>query len=197
MYPLEFNAANIPDISRAFVQGQLVLNIAGADIGGTLGYIERIMREADPKHPFEYTFLDDSLNKLYKSENQLMRLIGIFAGVCIFIACLGLFGLSAFTTEQRTREIGTRKVLGATTWQIIMLLARHILVLVLIAAVLASVIAYFAIDEWLTGFAYRASINPLVFVLSAAAAALVAFTTVALQSYKTASADPVHALRYT
>ena len=124
-----------------------------------------------------------------------MKLIGIFAAICIFIACLGLFGLAAFTTEQRTREIGTRKVLGATPWQIITLLARRILMLVAIAAVLASVIAYFAIDEWLAGFAYRAGINPLVFLLAAAAAAAVAFATVALQAYKAASADPVNALR--
>ncbi len=125
-----------------------------------------------------------------------MKLIGLFAGICVFIACLGLFGLAAFTTEQRTREIGTRKVLGATTTQIILLLARRILLLVCIAAVLASVIAYFAIDEWLTNFAYRASINPAIFVLSAAVAAIVAFTTVALQSFRTASADPVHSLRH-
>ena len=110
--------------------------------------------------------------KLYKSEHQLTKLIGIFSVVCIFIACLGLFGLASFTTEQRTREIGTRKVLGATAWQIIALLSRRILVLVLIASVLAAVIAYFAIDEWLRGFAYRAGINPMIFVLSAAAARL-------------------------
>jgi putative ABC transport system permease protein len=109
---------------------------------------------------------------------------------------MGLFGLAAFTTEQRSREIGTRKVLGATSWQIVLLLARRILVLVVVAAMLASVAAYFAIDEWLVGFAYRAGINPLIFVLAAVVAATVAFTTVALQSWKTASADPVHSLRY-
>jgi putative ABC transport system permease protein len=125
-----------------------------------------------------------------------MGLISIFSAVCIFIACLGLFGLASFTTEQRTREIGTRKVLGATTWQIIALLARRILILVLVAAVLASIVAYFAIDEWLSGFAYKAGINPLIFILSAAVAAAIAFATVALQSFKTASADPVQALRF-
>jgi putative ABC transport system permease protein len=125
-----------------------------------------------------------------------MKLIGLFAAICVFIACLGLFGLAAFTTEQRTREIGTRKVLGATTLQIILLLSRRILVIVLIASVLASIAAYFAMDEWLAGFAYRADINPLVFLIAAAAAAAVAFTTVALQSFKTAHADPVQSLRH-
>jgi putative ABC transport system permease protein len=144
----------------------------------------------------EYTFPDDALDKLYKSENQLLKLIAIFAAICIFIACLGLFGLASFTTEMRTREIGTRKVLGATTWQIIGLLAKPIMVLVLIAAVLAAVISYFAIDEWLSTFAYKAGINPLIFLVSAIVAAVVAFFTVAAQSYRTASADPVNALRH-
>jgi putative ABC transport system permease protein len=157
--------------------------------------VEHVIAEADPRHPFEYRFLDEALKAQYKSELSLTKLIGIFAGVSIFIACMGLFGLAAFTTEQRSREIGTRKVLGATAWQIVGLLAKRILVLVMVAAVLASVAAYFAIDEWLAGFAYRAAINPLIFVLSALAAGAVAFTTVAAQSWRTANADPVTALR--
>jgi len=197
MYATSHDFSNIPEVFRPFQQRLLIVNISGQDVGHTLDYIEKVMSQVDPKHPFEYQFLDETLDKLYKSEHQLMGLIGIFSAVCIFIACLGLFGLASFTTEQRTREIGTRKVLGATTWQIISLLARRILVLVLIAAVLASIVAYFAIDEWLNGFAYKTGINPLVFVLSAAAAAAIAFATVALQSFKTASADPVEALRFT
>jgi putative ABC transport system permease protein len=133
----------------------------------------------------------------YRAELTLTKLIGIFAAISIFIACLGLFGLAAFTTELRTREIGTRKVLGATAWQIIGLLARRILVLVLIASVLASVAAYFAVDEWLAGFAYRAGINPLIYLVAAAAAAAEAFATVAAKSWRTAHADPVQSLRYT
>jgi len=196
MWPLNDDFSQLQEVMRPFQQRLLVLNVSGSEVGQTLGFVEHVMAQADPKHPFEFSFLDDSLDKLYKSEHQLMRLIGIFAAVCIFIACLGLFGLAAFTTEQRTREIGMRKVLGASTWQIIVLLARRILLLVVIAAVLASVIAYFGIDEWLADFAYRARINPLIFVLSAAVAAAVAFITVALQSYRTASANPVNALRH-
>ena len=196
MSPLVDDFSDVPEAFKVFQQRLLVLNISGSEVGQTLDFVEHVMAKVDPKHPFEYTFLDDALDKAYKSERQLMRLIGIFAAVCIFIACLGLFGLSAFTTEQRTREIAMRKVLGATTWQIVALLARRILVLVIVAAVLASVIAYFGIDEWLTGFAYRARINPLIFVLAAAAAAVVAFATVALQSHRTASANPVDGLRH-
>jgi putative ABC transport system permease protein len=196
MYPIVDDFSGVPEMFRPFQQRRMVLHISGEDVGSTLSSVEKVMVQADPKHPFEYSFLDDQLDQLYKSEHRLMRLIGIFAALCIFIACLGLFGLASFTTEQRTREIGTRKILGATTWQIIAMLSRRILVLVLIAAALASVIAYFAMDEWLSGFAYRAAIDPLIFLLSAAAAAAVAFATVALQSFKTASADPVRALRH-
>lgn len=196
MYPLNTDYSQVNPINRPFMQNMLVVNISGDNVSETLGAVEEIVRKADPSHPFEYAFLDDQLDALYKSEQQLMKLIGIFATVCIFIACLGLFGLSAFATEQRTREIGTRKVLGATTQQIILLLAKGIMILVAVAAVIASVLAYFAIDEWLTGFAYRAGINPFIFVLAAVVAAAVAFATVALQSYKTARADPVEALRH-
>jgi len=196
MYPVTDDFTDVPVLFHPFQQRLLVVKISGEDVRETLGHIEKVMSDADPRHPFEYEFLDDTLDKLYKSENQLMKLIGVFAAICIFIACLGLFALAAFNTELRTREIGTRKVLGATTWQIITMLSRRILFIVLIAAVIASVMSYFAIDKWLTGFAYRAGINPLIFLLAAAAAAAVAFATVALQSFKTASADPVNALRH-
>ncbi len=196
MMPLSNDISAVPDLNKFFLKRMLVVNMSGEDLRDTLGYIGDVITQADPRHPFEYEFLDSVLDSLYREDLQLMTLIGIFAVICIFIACLGLFGLAAFATEQRTREIGTRKVLGATTLQIITLLARRIMAIVAVAAVLASVVAYFAIDEWLTSFAYRAGINPLLFVLAAAMAAAVAFGTVALQSLKTARADPVAALRH-
>ena len=196
LMPLSNDISGVADLNKFFLKRMLVVNMTGEDLPDTLDYVGKVMTQADPRHPFEYEFLDSALDNLYSADRQLMTLIGIFAVICIFIACLGLFGLAAFATEQRTREIGTRKVLGATTTQIITLLARRIIAIVLVAAALASVLAYFAMDEWLTGFAYRAGINPLIFVLSAAAAAAVAFGTVALQSLKTARADPVEALRF-
>ena len=148
--------------------------------------------------PFEYEFLDDSLNSHYFSEQRFMKLVCIFAVVCIFISCLGLFGLAAFSIEQRKKEVGIRKVLGASTWKIIFMFATGILMLVAGGAVVASFIAYFAMDEWLSGFAYRININNdlWVFLLSASIAAAVAFVTIALQSFKSARANPVKALRY-
>jgi putative ABC transport system permease protein len=111
---------------------------------------------------------------------------------------MGLFGLAAFTTEQHSKEIGIRKVLGASTWQIITMLTRNILCLVLGGALIASLIAYYVMYEWLIDFAYRININMnlWVFLVSAVVAAAVAFITVALQSYKTARANPINALRY-
>ena len=125
-----------------------------------------------------------------------MKLTGIFSGVCILISCLGLFGLSSYATEQRTREIGIRKVLGASTWQIITLLAQNILLIVLTGAVIASILAYLTMDEWLSTFAYKTDIAVWVFLLSAMTAAAVAFITVALQSFKVAQSDPVNTIRY-
>jgi putative ABC transport system permease protein len=195
LLPISDDFSALPESARPSMQRLIVLNIKGEQVGKTLDFIQGVIRQADARHPFEYQFLDQQLDSLYKAEHNLTQLISIFAVICIFIACLGLFGLVAFTTEQRSREIGTRKVLGATAFQIILLLAKRTLVIIAIASVLAAIISYFAMDKWLLGFAYRTDINPLVFVLAAVLAAGVAFITVALQSYKTASADPVNALR--
>lgn len=195
--PIQDDFSNMPPAARPGVIQILVIHISGEEIAKTLNYIEKVFTEIDPKHPFFYEFLDDIfIYELYMSDRNNMKLIGIFSGICILISCLGLFGLAAFTTEQRTKEIGVRKVLGASTFQIIVMLSRGILLIVLAASVVASLIAWFAIDEWLAGFAYHAGINPLVFVLSAAIAMAVAFGTVALQSFKTAQENPVKALRY-
>jgi putative ABC transport system permease protein len=193
--PLGRSMRGIIGDNKTAQQRHLILDVTGADIAKVLSFVESVIVDADPKHPFEYRFLDDALDVQYKAEMSLTKLVGIFSGTSILIACMGLFGLTAFTTEQRSREIGTRKVLGATAWQIVGLLAKRILVLVMVAAVLASVVAYFAIDAWLTGFAYRANINPLIFVLSALAAGAVAFITVAAQSWRMANDDPVTSLR--
>jgi putative ABC transport system permease protein len=133
---------------------------------------------------------------LYAAEQRVTRLTAVFAAICIFISCLGLFGLASFTTERRTKEIGIRKVLGASSLQIITLLSRNILLLVLIGAVVASLLSFVIVNQWLASFAYRAGINPAVFLLAALVAMAVAFVTVALQSYKTVRSNPVIALRY-
>jgi putative ABC transport system permease protein len=125
-----------------------------------------------------------------------MKLTGIFSGICIFISVMGLFALAAFTTEQRTKEIGIRMVLGATDSQIVTMLSRHLLPLILIAAIPASILSYYAIDKWLQRFAYHTDISWLTFVLATLIVTLVALATVVLQSLKTTQADPIKALRY-
>ena len=136
------------------------------------------------------------IESLYVSEQSLMRLVAVFAGVCVLIACLGTYGLAAFTTEERTKEIGIRKVLGATGGQIVVLLSRNIVALILAAAVVASLVAWLAMDFWLENFAYRAPIDAWLFVAATGVALVVAFATVAMQSYGAVRKDPVVALRY-
>lgn len=196
MCQLRDDFQNVPAAARAGYQRELFVKIAGKEVQQTLRFLQEKFAEYDPKHVFDYEFLDDTIDKLYLSEDRLMRMTGIFSGVCIFISCLGLFGLAAFATEQRNKEIGIRKVLGASASQIILMLARKTLWLVLAGAILATIIAYFAVDEWLSGFAYRIGIHPLIFLASAALVIAVAFITVALQSYKAAQSNPALMLRY-
>ncbi len=196
MYRLPNDFSGVAEINRPFVTQTLVANMAPGALAEGLRLLQDTFAEADPAHPFEFRFFDDTLNELYASERNLMSLLGIFAAICIFIACLGLYGLASFTTEQRTKEIGIRRVLGASGTQIVWLLSRGMLLLILASAIVAALLAYLAIDEWMTGFAYRAPINPLVFVAAAAAAALVALVTLTLQSSGTVRADPVEALRF-
>jgi putative ABC transport system permease protein len=190
------NFAQLPPQARQRITRPMVVNISGKDVPGTIDFLRETIRKFDSIHPLEFEFLDDSLNRLYASDQRLTGLIGIFAGFCIFIACLGLFGLASFTAAQRTREIGVRKVFGARTGQIISLLAQRIVYLVIAAAVVASVLAYLAMSAWLRSFAFHTSINPLIFVLAALAGLGIAYVTVAAQSLKAARAHPVRALRY-
>jgi putative ABC transport system permease protein len=188
--------SRMPPALRMHEERTMVLNIAGRDVRSTIDFVGATMRKFDPLHPFEFEFVDDSLERLYIADERLTRLIAIFAGLCIFIACLGLFGLASFMAAQRTREIGVRKVFGARTGQIIALLAHRIVYLVLGAAAVASLFAYLVMKAWLQNFAFRTDINPLIFVAAALAGLSIAYLTVALQSMRAARAHPVTSLRY-
>ena len=194
-----FQPINMAGLNQAQLDGMsrnITISIANDNIRQTLRDIESVISQFDPEHPFDYRFYDDVLNELYKNETNLMTLAGIFAIICIFISCLGLYGLSAFTTEQRTKEIGIRKVLGASTLQIILMLVKSQIVLVIIAGIIASTVSYFIMNNWLSTFIYRTDIAWWVFVVATLAVALIAFTTVAIQSSRTANASPIKALRY-
>jgi putative ABC transport system permease protein len=180
---------------RANMRRHLTVTIAGGEVRETLAWLEQRFAELDPRHPFQFRFLDDSLDDLYQSEENLMTLIGGFAGVSVFIACLGLFGLASFTTEQRRRELSIRKVLGASTVEIVQLVSGNVLVLIFAGGLIGSLVAYLAVDRWLLGFAYRTDIGFAAFASAIVAALAVAYLTVALQSFRAARADPVDALR--
>jgi putative ABC transport system permease protein len=195
LYEGRSNFSAIPPDLRPFKQQFLVLDVAADDLGGTLDFIRETLHRFDAVHPFEYRFLDDALGDQYVAEQRLMRLIGTFSGICIFVACLGLFGLATFTTARRTKEIGIRKVLGASTSQIVALLSRRMVLLVLAGGSVGSLLAYAAMTKWLTGFAYRVAVGPMAFVAAAAIVLVVALLTISAQSLKSARARPVDSLR--
>jgi len=193
--PLRDDLLGVPEAVRPLLQRTLFIRITGRDFGDTMKRIEQVMRRFDPTHPFQYTLLEESLGQLYVEEQRMTRLIAVFASLCVLIACLGLFGLTAFATERRARELAIRKVLGASSRQIVALLARRVLMMIGIGGLVATSIAWVVMNEWLSGFAYRVSVNPGLMLLSIFLAAAVAFATVAMQSLKVARADPVEALR--
>jgi len=161
----------------------------------TIKALEKINQELNPAFPFTFGFLDKDLDNLYRSEQQMGNIFNLFAGLAIFISCLGLYGLSAFMAEQRTKEIGVRKVLGATVAGVVSLLSRDFLKLILIAIVIASPIAWYAMNKWLQGFAYQTTLEWWVIVLAGILATAIALFTISFQSIKAALMNPVKSLR--
>ena len=166
-----------------------------ADLKKTLAGIKPIFEKLNPSVPFEYKFADEEFAKKFDLENKVAKLSGIFAGLAIFISCLGLFGLAAFMAERRTKEIGIRKVLGASVANLWALLSKEFVVLVLVACLIASPIAFFLIKAWLQQYEYRIDIPWAVFVIAAGFGVLIALGTVSFQAIKAALANPVKSLR--
>lgn len=166
------------------------------NIPETLRFLEEKFQQFDPDHPFSYSFFDERMARQYQSELRLQRMSTYAAGLGIFIACLGLFGLVSLATAQRTKEIGIRKVLGATTGGIVSLLSKETVRLVVIANLVACPVAYFVMQRWLQDFAYRAEMSPVVFLLACVLTVMIALLTVGYRSIKAALANPVNALRY-
>ncbi|MEP6949771.1 MAG: ABC transporter permease [Ginsengibacter sp.] len=186
---------NPPTTATDSYFNSLSVKVAGNNVTGALATLEKAWRKYLPEIPYEYTFLDEKFTKLYESEQRQGTIFTVFACIAIFIACLGLFGLSAFAITQRVKEIGIRKVLGANVRGIVTLLSKDFLKLVLIAAIIAFPIAWYAMSHWLRDFAYRVNIHWGVFVLSAVLALIVALATVSFQAIKAAVANPVKSLR--
>jgi putative ABC transport system permease protein len=161
-----------------------------------IAVVKKIWDELVPSYPFDYTFLDAHFEEVYRSDNQMSSVVAIMAGLSILISCIGLFGLAAITIEKKTKEIGVRKVLGATESQITILLSRNFAMLIIIAFVMVSPITYYALHHWLEGFAYRININLLVFVSGGILALVIGLLTISYHTIRSARANPVKALRY-
>lgn len=177
-------------------KGTLYLQLSKtADVQASMAAIGKLYKKHCPDKPFEYFFLDESFDTLFKAEDRMAKMFGIFTGLAIFISCLGLFGLAAYATARRTKEIGIRKVLGASVSSLMQLLSVEFLRPVLIAIVIASPIAWYVMNQWLQKFTYRIDLEWWVFALAGLGAVVLALLTVSIQSLRTALANPVTAIK--
>ncbi len=175
---------------------KMLVRVQSGDIPGTLASMENIWKSNVTTRPFQYEFLEDKIDNLYKSERQMGSVVLYFTALSILIACLGLFGLASFTAEQKTKEIGIRKVLGASVAGIVALLLKQFGKLILIANLIAWPLAYFALRSWLQNFYYRISIGPEYFLVASVLVMVIAGLSIAFQSVRAALTDPAEAIRY-
>ncbi|MDB5001092.1 MAG: hypothetical protein JWR76_2169, partial [Mucilaginibacter sp.] len=198
----DFNYKNLYEkVNSAVIQiypeayWKVAVKLKTADAANTISYINNIWKKYSPGYPMDYTFMDENFKRMYQSEDKFRALLIIFTGLAIFIGCLGLFGLAAYTAERRTKEIGIRKILGADVNSIVMLLSGEFLKLILIALVIATPLAWYFMNGWLKDFAYRIEIGWAVFVLAGVLAIVIAMLTVSYQGIKAALVNPVKNLR--
>jgi len=183
------------EVKKEWGYSEMSVRIDGNHAQQALNYISNVWSKMVPDLFFDYTFLDDHFAKLYQSDKQVSVVMSILAGLAIFIACLGLFGLATFTAQRRTKEIGIRKVVGASVFQITALLSKDFLKLVLISFIIAVPVAWIGMSKWLEDFAYRINISVWVFVVAGICAIAIALLTISFQSIKAALANPVKSLR--
>jgi putative ABC transport system permease protein len=174
---------------------EFIVRIRPENTAATLDFLKGQWAKLAPEWPFDYKFLDDQFAQLYASEQTFGRLFGVFTGLSIFVACLGLFGLASFTAQQRTKEIGVRKVLGASVGSIVALLSKDFLKLIAVAFVLATPLAWYFMREWLQNFVYRVDMGWWIFAAAGLLAGLIALLTISFQSIRAALTDPVKSLR--
>jgi len=173
----------------------ILVKLNAGNLQAGLDLVKRLYAKASPDYPFEYSFLDQQFDKLYKNDLRQQRILSVFAGLAIFIACLGLFGLASFTATKRIKEIGVRKVLGSSIQGIVILLSKDLIKPVLIATCVAIPISYYVMHNWLQNFAYKTSLHWWIFLFAAAITFFIALTTVGFKAVKAAMANPVDSLR--
>lgn len=184
-----FYANFLPNYQHLFIK------LGEEDVAETVNYVENLWAKFAPAQPFEYSFLEDDLNELYSSEEELSQIIIYFAFLAIGIACLGLFGLASFSTEQRIKEIGVRKVLGASLGQVLFLLSKDFALLIIVAILIASPSAYYLTNWWLQNFAFAVDISVTTFLVAGLGALVIALLTVSYKTSMAAISNPVKALR--
>jgi len=174
---------------------QASIKLATTNITSTMKAVKNLWEQTFPDFVFEYKFLDEKIDRFYKQENQMSQLYKIFAAIAIFLSCLGLYGLASFMAVQRVKEVGIRKVLGASAAHIVYLFSREFILLIAIAFAIATPIAWYYMHTWLQGYAYRISISWWIFVAGGLAAVFIALATISFQAIKAARANPVKSLR--
>ncbi|MDX2247866.1 MAG: ABC transporter permease [Bacteroidia bacterium] len=174
---------------------RLLISMNGKDMEAAIDFVSARWREIDPNHPLEFFFLDAFFDQLYRREEKMMTIFGYFSLITIIIACMGLFGVSSFITQQRTKEIGIRKILGADTRQLVYLLSRDFGILVLVAIIIASPITWFAMSQWLAGFVFPVVMPSYAFFVAGITSLCIALFTTSYHSLRTAKANPAEALR--
>ena len=174
----------------------LSIRIIPQNLSETLGFIQTKWQQMIPNYPLDYFFLDDSFEQMHLSDKKMGEIFSLFSLLAVFVACLGLFGLAAHTADLKTKEIGIRKILGASISNIYLLLSWDFIKWVTLANIIACPVAYYAMNKWLQNFAFRDSVGWEIFLLSAGIALAVSFFTVSFQCIKAASSNPVNSLRY-
>jgi putative ABC transport system permease protein len=175
--------------------GRMSIRIEGDDVPAIVQRVGKKWSELIPYLPFDYSFLDVEFDRQYKADQQLGKVAGVFTGLAMFIGCLGLLGLTSFVVERRTKEIGIRKVLGASSRSVVMLITREFVWLIVFALLIATPLTWYLIAQWEQNFTLQAVINPLRFVIAGFAVFVVACLTISVLSLKAASANPTEALR--
>ena len=181
--------------ARDWNDGCISFKFRGENARAVVADIEKIWKKRAPGQPFLYSFLDQDFQRMYESEEKLGSMFNVFAALAILIACLGLFALTAFITEQRTKEIGIRKVLGASVGSIIVLLSKEFGKLIIIAFAVAVPIAVYGVNWWLNGYTFKTEIGITIYTLAGLLVLVIAWATMSFQSFKAATADPAKALR--
>lgn len=176
--------------------GLLALKLKTDNVQGVIAEIEKTWKKVDQVHNFRYNFLDEKITAMYQSEEKMLQVFGYFSLISIIIASMGLFALTSYSTQRRTREIGIRKVMGASLFQIALLIAREFLLLVLLSFLIAMPLGYYFLTQWLSNFAYRVELHPLYFILSAAVVTCIAAISVSYSAIRAGSSSPVKAIRY-